>query len=125
MREPQVATGKMTYRSPDYLKWEYFTPNVIAWEIDGDKCSANPQIVRLLRMILSSVSGSALQTNDEFDVRQEGNIYTLVPKKREWKRMFKMLQITMNEQTSVAEKVEMTEANNDKTMIVFSNVKIK
>ena len=26
MMEPQISTGTLTYRAPDYLRWEYKTP---------------------------------------------------------------------------------------------------
>ena len=45
MNEPQVSTGHMEYRAPDYLLWEYITPQPVVWRMDGNTCNVNPPIV--------------------------------------------------------------------------------
>ena len=57
MTEPQVSTGHIVYRSPDYLQWAYSTPEKVVWETDGDQSNVKPQIRQLLRMIMASISG--------------------------------------------------------------------
>ena len=37
MSEPQVSAGHMTYRSPDYMRWAYTSPQTMVWEMNGDK----------------------------------------------------------------------------------------
>ncbi|MBR4520561.1 MAG: outer membrane lipoprotein carrier protein LolA [Paludibacteraceae bacterium] len=107
MSEPQVSTGHMTYRAPDYIRWAYSTPQTVVWEIDGDKSNVNPQVQRLLQMIMTSVAGG--NTND--------------PKlQRETKKMFRSVNITMDEAKQVANRVELIEKNGDITIIEFSNV---
>ena len=107
MSEPQVSTGHMTYRAPDYIRWAYSTPQTVVWEIDGDKSNVNPQVQRLLQMIMTSVAGG--NTND--------------PKlQRETKKMFRSVNITMDETKQVANRVELIEKNGDITIIEFSNV---
>ena len=107
MNEPQVSTGHLTYRAPDYMQWAYKKPNALVWEIDGDQSNVNPQIQKLLRMIMASISGEA--TDD--------------PKmQRESKKLFREVNITMDEQHEVARRVEMTEKNGDVTVIEFKNV---
>lgn len=107
MSEPQVSTGHMTYRAPDYIRWAYSTPQTVVWEIDGDKSNVNPQVQRLLQMIMASVAGG--NTND--------------PKlQRETKKMFRSVNITMDETKQVANRVELIEKNGDITIIEFSNV---
>ena len=107
MSEPQVSTGHMTYRAPDYIRWAYSTPQIVVWEIDGDKSNVNPQVQRLLQMIMTSVAGG--NTND--------------PKlQRETKKMFRSVNITMDETKQVANRVELIEKNGDITIIEFSNV---
>ena len=107
MSEPQISTGHMTYRAPDYIHWAYSTPQTVVWEIDGDKSNVNPQVQRLLQMIMTSVAGG--NTND--------------PKlQRETKKMFRSVNITMDETKQVANRVELIEKNGDITIIEFSNV---
>ncbi len=107
MNEPQVSSGHMTYRAPDFMRWEYQKPETIVWEVDGDKSNVNPQIQKLLRMIMSSIAG-----NTQEDTRML----------RESKRLFKAVNITMDEKQGTAKRVELIEKNGDTTIIEFSNV---
>ena len=77
--------------------------------IDGNTSNVNPQIQKLLRMIMSSIAGN---NEDE-------------KMKRESKRLFKEVQITMDETNQVAKKVELIEKNGDITTIEFTNVVTK
>lgn len=107
LNEPQVSTGHMSYRAPDYMQWAYTSPQQVVWEIDGEQSNVNPQIQRLLRMILSSVAG-----NNTDDPQLQ----------RESKRLFRSVDIQMDESGEVAKRVELIEKNGDTTVIEFSNV---
>lgn len=107
MSEPQVSAGHMTYRAPDYMRWAYQSPQALVWEVDGDKSNVNPQVQKLLRMIMASIAGNS--TDD--------------PKlQRESKRMFRSVNVVMNESGHVARRVELIEKNGDTTIIEFTNV---
>ncbi|MCR5049533.1 MAG: outer membrane lipoprotein carrier protein LolA [Paludibacteraceae bacterium] len=107
MNEPQVSTGHMTYRAPDYIQWAYAKPQVIVWEMDGDKSNVNPQVQKLLRMIMSAIAGGEVD-NPQLQ--------------RETKRIFKSVHITMDEKNEVAKRVELEEKNGDTTIIEFAHV---
>lgn len=107
MSEPQVATGHMSYRAPDYMLWAYETPEAMRWEIDGQKSNVNPQVQKLLRMIMRSIAG---ETTDDPALQKES------------KKLFRDIKITMDERNEVARRVEMTEKNGDITIIEFTNV---
>lgn len=107
MSEPQVSTGHLVYRSPDYMQWAYTSPQTITWEINGTKSNVNPQIQKLLRMIMASIAG-----NSQEDEKMQ----------RESKRLFKAVNITMDERNEVAKRVELIEKNGDLTLIEFKNV---
>lgn len=107
MNEPQVSSGHMTYRAPDFMRWEYQKPQAVVWEVDGDKSNVNPQIQKLLRMIMASIAGNAQE-----DAKMQ----------RESKRLFKAVNITMDEKQGTAKRVELIEKNGDTTIIEFSNV---
>ena len=110
MLEPQVSTGHMSYRSPDYLRWAYDKPQVLVWEMNGQETNVNPQVQKLLRMIMASVSGDA-----QDDAKMQ----------RESKRLFRSVNIVMDEHNGVAQRVEMIEKNGDITLIEFSNVQVR
>ena len=107
IREPQVSQGKMVYRAPDYLKWEYTSPNAVVWEMNGQESNVSPQIQNLLRMIMASISG-AEESDDKL--------------RRESKKLFRSVNVIMDEQTKVAQRVELIDKNGDTTIIEFSNV---
>lgn len=105
--DPQVSTGHMTYRAPDYMQWAYISPQQLLWEIDGEQSNVNPQIQKLLRMIMASVAGNTAED----------------PKlQKESKRLFREVNITMDEAGEVARRVELIEKNGDTTTIEFTNV---
>ena len=110
MLEPQVSTGHMSYRSPDYLRWAYDKPQVLVWEMNGQETNVNPQVQKLLRMIMASVSGEA-----QDDTKMQ----------RESKRLFRSVNIVMDERNGVAQRIEMIEKNGDITLIEFSNVQVR
>ena len=110
LNEPQVSTGHLSYRAPDYIRWAYTSPQTLVWEVNGEQSNVNPQVQRLLRMIMSSISG-------------EANDYAKMM--REVKKMFRSMNITMDEQTGVAQRVEMVEKNGDTTIIEFTHVLTK
>ena len=107
MSEPQVSTGHLVYHAPDYMQWAYTSPQTITWEINGTKSNVNPQIQKLLRMIMASIAG-----NSQEDEKMQ----------RESKRLFKAINITMDERNEVAKRVELIEKNGDVTIIEFKNV---
>lgn len=105
--DPQVSTGHMTYRAPDYMQWAYISPQQLLWEIDGEQSNVNPQIQKLLRMIMASVAGNTAED----------------PKlQKESKRLFREVNITMDETGQVARRVELIEKNGDTTTIEFTHV---
>lgn len=107
MNEPQISTGHMTYRAPDYLRWEYITPQAVVWETDGKTSNVHPQVQGLLRMIMASIAGTA-QDNQKMQ--------------RESKRLFRSINVIMDEANGVAQRVEMIEKNGDQTIIEFNHV---
>jgi len=107
LAEPQVSTGHMTYRAPDYMQWAYISPQQLVWEIDGEQSNVNPQIQKLLRMIMSSVAGNSA---DDPKLQKES------------KRLFREVNITMDASGQVARHVELIEKNGDTTTIEFTNV---
>ena len=110
MSEPQVSTGHLSYRAPDYIRWAYTAPQTLVWELNGTESNVNPQVQRLLRMIIASISG---ETADGAQMQRES------------KKLFRSVHITMDEDKGVAKRVEMVEKNGDTTIIEFTNVTAK
>ncbi len=121
--EPEVSKGHMTYREPDYLRWEYTSPQELVWEVDGNKGNVSAQVRQIVTLILKSVSGSYLQENDDFHVLQEGDLTVLLPKRRELKQLFSKMTIRMDSKAEYANEVVLYEKNGDQTQIRFMNIK--
>lgn len=120
--EDQVSVGHLTYRSPDYLRWEYTAPMQLVWELDGEKTNVTPQVKRLLKLIMYTITCDELQSTVDFEVAIEKGVYHLLPKNRELKQFFSAIQLEMDTTTNVAKKVVLTEKNGDITTIVFDNI---
>ena len=110
MSEPQVASGHMVYRAPDYLQWAYTSPQEIVWVMDGESSNVSPQIQRLMRMIMASIAHPDIQ-----DEKMQ----------REVKRFFQSVDIEMDERTGAAKRVTLVEKNGDITRIEFCHVVTK
>lgn len=121
--EAQHSTGVLEYRAPDYLRWEYVSPQSLIWEIEGETGNVNKQIVNMLMLIKQCVKGDFEAAKTSFNVAQEGELVTLIPKKREMQRFFRKIDIRLNTETGIAKQVVIYEANDDCTTIRFKNVR--
>ena len=125
LAEKAVSSGRMVYRSPDYLK-----PSARTFVFDGS--TADPgkdKMFRdLARLIVSSIAGGNIA--DEAAFRTEavsagGDILvTMYPLKRDLKRMFTTLVLRYKADTLEATRFEMNEASGDVTVIEFTSSKI-
>jgi outer membrane lipoprotein-sorting protein len=120
--DEQVSVGHLTYRAPDYLRWEYTSPIQLVWELDGEKSNVSPQVKRLLKLIMQTIACDKLQTTDDFEVSVKNGVYHLLPKNREFKQFFTNIQLEIDSTTKVAKKVVLTEKNGDVSTIVFYNI---
>lgn len=136
LAEPTVSEGLMTYKSPDKMRWEYTSPYAFALVVDGDKITkitdGNEEILDaksgrmyqgIVNIIMSSATGQKLFDKATFnvDIQDIGEFWKteMTPKKREMKRMFSKLTFFFSKENNIINKVEMTEANGDVTMIQF------
>ena len=119
---PQQSAGILTYRQPDYLRWEYTSPQPLVWELKGDKGNMSSQLKGMVMLIRESIRGDFEKARTSFDVTEEGDMITLVPRKRELMKIFRSIRITLNPDTRIADFVELTEAGGDITTIRFTDV---
>lgn len=120
--EPEESKGHLIYRQPDYLRWEYMSPQAIVWEVDGAKDNVNPQIRQIVLLILKTINGNYLLPNNDFNVSWDGETAILTPKRRELKQLFACISIRLNAKTGVADEVILYEQSGDETKIRFLNV---
>ena len=94
-----VSTGKMYYQRSDKLRWEYVTPYKYSFILNGSKVKINGP-----------------RRSDVINV-QRNKVF------KEMKQMFQNIKLYFNKQNSMVTKVELTEKNGDRTVIVLKNVK--
>lgn len=120
--EPQLSKGHLSYRQPDYLRWEYTSPASLVWQIDGKQSNLSPQIRQMVRLIMCSIDGSYLTENDDFYVSVSDNEAVLTPKRRQLSQLFSSITLQINPSTGIAKQVTIVERSGDTTHIAFSNV---
>lgn len=144
LKNEAVSKGKMYY-SGKKLKWAYTTPNNYAMVVvdngksqevflqskDGSKTmdGQGSQLFKsIARLVMNGVTGAALSENGEFTVEMytQGDVWVakLTPKKDKMKKMFAYMRLYISTDRKYVNKVELHEANDDETTIVFTNMKL-
>ena len=130
LSEKAVSSGKMVYRSPDYLEWAYLKPNPRTFIYDGASAPTGQDKVfkDLARLIVSSITGGNIAADASFQTEAElsgGDILvTMFPLKRDLKRLFTSLVLRYKADTLEVTRFEMNEASGDVTVIEFKNSKV-
>ncbi|MDO5971747.1 outer membrane lipoprotein carrier protein LolA [Flavivirga aquimarina] len=134
-----ITSGKLAFKSPNMIKWEYITPfkYVVIFKNEklfindeGKKSNidigSNKMFKHLNTLIINSVKGDMFDEN-EFDITyyKEGvnsKVY-FSPKDESFSKYIKAFHITFNVEGDVVE-LKMVEQSEDYTRIVFNNRKI-
>lgn len=140
MEEKSVSTGKLYYKSPNVLKWEYKSPydyiivfkeNKLHINDNGDKSTSNLKsnklFEKLVALISGSVNGKLLADPDNYDVSyyRSGKMISavIVPKDPALKEMFREIILVFNQKHHV-DSVQLMEEEGDYTKIEFKNIKM-
>ncbi|OEK09628.1 cell envelope biogenesis protein LolA [Flavivirga aquatica] len=131
-----ITSGKLSFKSPSMVKWEYITPykyavlfknETLFINNEGKKSNidigSNKMFKQLNTLIINSVKGDLFDEN-EFDITYFKNgtnseVY-FSPKDKKFSKYIKKFQIIFNENGDVVE-LKMIEPSEDYTKIVFSN----
>ena len=138
LRGEQVSQGKMFCQQPDKLRWEYTSPRPSSLILDGTTVSIDKGkgakdkgqgfMREMARLIMSSVAGNCLTDNKAFQVSAKElpteYIATLLPLKKEMKRLYTKLVLHFDTKQSTVTKVELHEKNGDQTIIDLHDIQI-
>jgi outer membrane lipoprotein-sorting protein len=131
-----ISTGKLAFKTPDKVKWEYVTPflytvifkNETLYINDSGNKSAmdigsNKIFKQLNQLITASISGDLFDA-EAFTVsyfkKEKKSEAHFEPTDPEFREYIKSFQIIFNSKGEVAE-VKMVEPSDDYTLIIFSN----
>lgn len=133
-----VQKGKLQYKSPKQLRWEYTSPTVTTVIFNNGKVSLknangkvsapNKMLNEMGSMIINTINGNFLKDNADFKARYYKNgkgevTVILAPINKKIKSFYKNITIVLNASTLLADKVIMNEANGDVTTIDFASKK--
>lgn len=136
-----VSKGKMCYAQHNKLRWEYTSPysytfilnNQSVW-MKNDKgtnrinVSQSKMFKEITRIMMSSVVGSCVTDNRDFDVTLQGKDNNwkamMKPKRNPMKQMFRTITVYFDLKRQMVIGVRMIEKNGDTTVIVLKNASI-
>ena len=136
--EKIVQKGKLNYKAPKQLRWEYTSPKamtvifsngkVLLKTEKGTSSNPNKMLGEMGSMIINTINGSFLKENPDFSTRYYKNksghyVVVLTPINKKIRAYYKNISITLNSSTFLADKVVLTEVNGDATTITFADKK--
>lgn len=137
--EKVIQKGKIFYKLPRQLRWEYTTPKSMAIIFNNGKVllknekgttnNPNKMLSEMGNMIMNTINGNLLQDNTNFQTKYYKNsktgdyVVVLTPLNKRIKAYYKDITITLNAKTYLADKVVMNEVNGDSTAILFADKK--
>lgn len=136
--EDVESSGKMAFKSPNMVKWEYLQPDPYSILFKDEKLYTNQNgkksamdmgsnkiFKQLNQLITASIKGDMFDAK-EFTIsylKAEGNSEVhFMPVDAQFAEFIKAIHLTFNAKGEVIQ-VKMVEASEDYTMIVFSNRK--
>ena len=139
LSDKMVSKGKMYFRNPDKLRWEYTSPYNYIFVFNGTKVyvgsktkkdvidtNTNKIFKEIGRIMMNTVTGKALSNQNDFVVNVSSDntfwIVSLVPQKKEMKQMFARIELLFNKSDTTIAQINLFEKNNDKTNIKLENV---
>ncbi|MDN3593977.1 LolA family protein [Zunongwangia endophytica] len=137
MDAESTSYGKIYYKSPDIIKWEYTKPfpysllfkdNFLYIDDDGHKSkqdmSSNKMFAKLGDLITGSLNGKLLKDDEHFDVeyQKKNNLVEAVisPKDKSMADMFEKVIMSFSED-KMLQSVKLVEESGDYTLISFQN----
>lgn len=139
LSDKMVSEGKMNYKHPNKLRWEYTSPYRYLFIFNGAKVyvgnksrkdvidtNTNKIFKEVARIMMSTVTGKALSNPTDFTTRVDDGItgwqVTLVPKKKEMKKMFSKIILSFSKSDLMISEISLYEKNNDRTNIKLKNI---
>jgi len=143
MDDKVTSEGKMFFKKPDRIRWEYVKPYKYVMTMDGknvrmtsgDKTNTVPMrssklFGEISRIMVGGVSGQGLVDSQDFSAAfmvssASGEVkIALTPLKKEVKDLFSAINLYVGKADSRIRSVELVEKSGDKTVITLKNVQL-
>lgn len=139
LSDKMMSEGRMYYSAPSKLRWEYTSPYRYLFIFNGNKVyvgndsrkdvidtNSNKIFKEVARIMMSTVTGTALSNAADFDTSvndlPENWVVTLVPKKKEMRRMFAKIVMTFSKKAMMISGIDLYEKNGDRTEIKLKDI---
>ena len=137
LAQDAVSKGKLTLGNDRTMRWQYVEPQAFALVVEGDSIytitgskrnslsGASGKMTRGLAQMMMQMTDGASLTNDklfETTLTEEAGSYraTLVPKRRDMKRMMQRAVLTFDHKTLRIKSVRLMEKDDSYTQIDFT-----
>jgi outer membrane lipoprotein-sorting protein len=141
MNDNAVSEGKMFYKQPDRIRWEYIKPYKYAFSMDGKNVNmssggqsdkipikSSKMFGEISNIMIGGVSGAGLINSKDFTAKFMTGAndceIILTPLKKEVRNMFTSIQLFVNKSDNRIRSVIMTEKSGDKTTIDLKNISV-
>ena len=136
-----LSEGKLSFKQPDKLSWEYLKPFQYRFVINGDRvmvssetntniinASSNRIFNEISQIIISSINGSGIFDDNRFTASYNTGTHdyqvVLTPRQRDLRQMFSSIALTFNKNDYSVNTVVITEVSGDVTHITMTNKQI-
>ncbi|MBR4805113.1 MAG: outer membrane lipoprotein carrier protein LolA [Bacteroidales bacterium] len=136
-----VSQGKMYFKKPNRLLWQYSSPYDYTFLLNGDnvqiKTSKSTQNInvqenkifrRITGIIVDCITGAGLKNSPDFtsEIWEKDGAYfaRLYPKKKELKQIYEVVEIFFNPSFTMVSSVRMVEKSGDETLVKLNKTKI-
>lgn len=134
------SSGKLYFRSPQLIRWEYTTPFSYYVIFDRDKMhindngneknvdvSASKVLRDVSQMLIGTVQGTTIFDETKFDIayhkKDGGYLTTFKPKDKTLAKYINQIEINFDGSSYLVQHIKITEPSMDYTEITFSNQK--
>jgi outer membrane lipoprotein carrier protein len=131
------SSGKMYFKEPDILLWQYKKPYEYSIIFKNGKISINDQgkksvmdvsasklFAKINKLIVGSVSGNMFNDKEftiSYYTNKLNNIAKFIPKDATLKKYIKQIELTFDKKDATVIEVKMQESSEDYTKIVLKN----
>lgn len=139
LNQPFISVGKLYYKNPDKIRWEYTSPFSYIVVLKNNKVSikdgndlqnydmSNNAIFKEINNTMGGMmSGKMLEDNNftkTFYQSKDAYKVVLLPKTNEIKNFVQEIHLFLNKNTLLMQSIDMLENGGDKTRIILENAK--